>query len=65
MTPFNRDELDRARTTLEGWTVRPIDPYTLDLLDPRGRGFRLRLDPYENSRLFRADSAFRLVEGLD
>lgn len=45
VAPFARGELARARTTLDGWTVRPVDPYTLDLLDAQGRGFRLKLDP--------------------
>lgn len=29
----------------------------------RHRNFRLHLDPYDNSKLYRADSAFRVVKG--
>lgn len=50
VTPFARAELTRARTTLNGWTVRPVDPYTLDLLNPQGQGFRLKLDPVFDRR---------------
>jgi len=50
VAPFDRGELSRARTTHEGWTVRPIDPYTLDLLNPQGQGFRLKLDPNTDRR---------------
>jgi len=31
----------------------------------RHRNFQLRLDPCENSTLYRADSAFRMVTGLN
>lgn len=45
VTMFDRGELRRALPTLDGWRVQPIDPYTLDLLNAQGQGFRLRLDP--------------------
>ena len=30
----------------------------------RPQNFQLKLDPYQNTDLYRADSAFRLVHGL-
>ena len=31
-------------TTWNGWTVRPVDPLTLDVLSANNRGYRLKLD---------------------
>jgi WD40 repeat protein len=45
VAPFDRGELSRALAALDGWSVRPIDPWAVDVLNAQGRGFRLRLDP--------------------
>ncbi|AGA30388.1 hypothetical protein [Singulisphaera acidiphila] len=45
VTMFDRGELSRSVPTLDGWKVQPIDPYTLDLLNAQGQGYRLKLDP--------------------
>jgi len=50
VAPFNQADLIRARLTLNGWTVRPIDPYTLDLLNPQRQGYRIKLDPNMDRR---------------
>ncbi len=42
---FDRAELHRALTTHDGWTVRPVDAYTLDVLNARGWVRRLTLHP--------------------
>ena len=42
---FERTELHRALTTLDGWTVRPVDAYTLDVLNAAGLGWRLDARP--------------------
>jgi WD40 repeat protein len=43
--PFNLQDLSRAVASWGGWQVRPVDPYTLDVLNPQGQGHRLTLDP--------------------
>ncbi|HEX8199472.1 MAG TPA: WD40 repeat domain-containing protein, partial [Isosphaeraceae bacterium] len=49
--PVARGELVRALESLDGWTVRPVDPYTLDVRDPDGRSrFLVRLDPLADRR---------------
>ncbi|MEJ7636739.1 MAG: WD40 repeat domain-containing protein, partial [Singulisphaera sp.] len=45
LTPFRPEELSRAVTTWDGWTVRPVTPWTLDVLDARKKGYRIELDP--------------------
>ncbi len=45
LTPFRAAELSRAVTTWNGWTVRPVGPWALDVLDARGKGYRIQLDP--------------------
>ena len=45
VTPFAPAELSRALTTWNGWTVRPVGPYTLDVLNAANQGHRLNLDP--------------------
>ncbi|WP_406700941.1 hypothetical protein V5E97_19305 [Singulisphaera sp. Ch08] len=50
VTMFDQGELSRAIPTLDGWKVQPIDPYTLDLLNAQGQGYRLRLDPNTDRR---------------
>src|SRR5262249_40352229 len=50
VTLYTREELSRAVTTWDGWTVRPFDLYRIDLLDVQGRGYRLALDPVLDHR---------------
>jgi WD40 repeat protein len=45
VTPFAPAELSRGLATWNGWTVRPVGPYTLDVLNAANRGHRLNLDP--------------------
>jgi WD40 repeat protein len=47
---FALAELSRAVTTWNGWTVRPVSPYALNLLNAQNRGFRLTLDPLLDRR---------------
>ena len=44
LKPFALAELRRALATWNGWTFRPADPYTIDVLDAQNRGHRLTLD---------------------
>jgi len=50
VTAMDQAELARGLTTLDGWTLRPVDPFTLDLVDPRGRRRPLTLDPRTDRR---------------
>ena len=42
--------LSRAVATYKGWRVEPIDPFTLNLIDPAGRITPLRLRPRTDGR---------------
>jgi WD40 repeat protein len=44
LAPFAPAELSRAQTTWNGWTFRPVDQYTIDVLPAKGPGHRLTLD---------------------
>ena len=50
LTPFRTEELSRAVATWNGWTVRPITPWALDVLDAQKKGFRIELDPMLDRR---------------
>ena len=43
-SPSPSRSCSRALTTWNGWTFRPVDPYTIDVLDAQNRGHRLTLD---------------------
>jgi WD40 repeat protein len=43
-------DLKRAVSTWDGWSVRPIDALTLDVLNAQGKGFRIALDPLRDRR---------------
>jgi WD40 repeat protein len=43
--PVDPARLARARTTWDGWSVRPVDLYTLDVVNAQNQGHRVTLDP--------------------
>lgn len=50
-TTYERASLRRALSTWEGWTVTtPVDPFTVDVTNPQGRGFRIKLDANRDGR---------------
>jgi WD40 repeat protein len=48
--PFASTDLRRGLTTWEGWRVRPLNPYRLDVLNAQGQGYRIDLDPQFDRR---------------
>ena len=50
VTSFNRGDLRRASTTLDGWTLAAIDPFTIEARDPAGAAVRLALSPPVDGR---------------
>ncbi len=52
--------LQRAIETFEGWQVRPVNLYTLDVVNAQGRGFRVELDPIREGRWW----AYSFLPGL-
>jgi WD40 repeat protein len=47
---FTIQELSRAVTTFNGWNVRPVDPWTLDVINAQGQGHRIQLDRRRDRR---------------
>jgi WD40 repeat protein len=48
--PFDPAELSRAIPEWNGWSVRPVGPYRIDVLNAAGPGFTVSLDPVADRR---------------
>lgn len=50
VTSFNRADLRRAQTALDGWTLTPVDPFTIEARDAAGGAVPLTLDRNSDGR---------------
>jgi WD40 repeat protein len=50
LASFAQADLKRALTTWEGWSARPVDPLTLEVLNAGAVRFRVVLDPERDRR---------------
>ena len=50
LAPFAPADLGRGLAAWNGWRFRPVDPYTIDILNAQGQGRRLVLDRVRDRR---------------
>jgi WD40 repeat protein len=50
VTSFNRDDLRRAQTVVDGWTLSAVDPFTIEARDAAGAAARIALNAAVDGR---------------